>query len=159
MLSGLALGLLVSPARPGLLLALSVLLAVPVALALSVKVREWRHERKVFAARPPLRILEGSVKTIRTWEYGYGDCYHLWTALEFIGQAETPVCLFENLGSRTISGWARVFLATVPSRKRGLAPHYETPIAIEIREDTTFVEREPRKPPPEDPLRVNVPAD
>jgi hypothetical protein len=113
----------------------------------------------VFATRPPLRVLEGSAESVRTWQYGYGECYHLWTALHFVDHAEKPVCLFEKLGSRTISGWARLFVATVPSKKARLAPYYETPVALEIQDDTFFVERPPGKPPPAEPLRVNVPAD
>ena len=159
MLAGMVFGLRMPPARDGRAVVPLILIAALAATMLGGRLREWRYERRVSAARPPLRVLEGSTETIRTWQYGYGDCYHLWTALAFVGQSDEPVCLFEKLGSRTISGWARVFLASVPSRKRGLAPWYETPVALEIREDTAFVEREPRNPPPEEPLRVNVPAD
>ena len=156
--AAVALGLLTSEAREARALILPLLL-LPAAVLSWVRFRDWHHETKVLAMRPALRVLEGSVETIRTWQYSYGECYELWTALRFAGEAREEICLFQELGSHTITGWARLFLATVPTRKRGLAPWYETPVALEIADDTTFVFREPGKAPPVEPLRVNVPAD
>jgi hypothetical protein len=156
---GIALGLLSAPVHGSFGYVLLVTVALLPAPMFWVWLRDWRHEQRIFATRPPLRVLEGAAETIRTWQYGYGECYYLWADLKFVGQSHQPVCLFEKLGTRTLSGWARLFLATVPCRKGGLAPYYETPVAIEVRQDTEFVERQPARPPPDEPLRVNVPAD
>jgi hypothetical protein len=157
--AGVALGLLTSQTRASRDLVLVALLLVPAALLGWAWFRDWRHETKVLAVRPALRVVEGRAETVRTWQYGYGECYYLHAALRFDGPVKEEVCLFEKLGCHVITGWARVFLVTVPTRRRGLAPWYETPVALELGEDTAFLAREPGKPPPVEPLRVNVPAD
>lgn len=133
-----------------------------------VRLKEILHQRSVFATRPMIRKIEGQVETHRTWEYGYGDMYHLWSSLNFTSSkdvdsnrgnhdAET-VNLFEKLGNNVISGWVRVYVVTVPTLKRRLAPFYDELVAIETSEQTS-VQMEPSKSPPTEPLRCNVPAD
>jgi hypothetical protein len=126
-------------------------LLVPMLAALVVQHRKWRRGRAAVAATAPVRILEGDVETVRSWWFGYGECYYLWAALKFVGRAEDPIQVFTVLGSRTITGWARVYLIRVDDRERA--------VAIELGAETAFVEREPGRRPPEEPLRVDVAAD
>lgn len=160
LVGGIALGMLVP--RPGerqkLAFALIATLFAALALMTWIWVRDLLHEAAVLRSRPALRVVEGIATTVRTWQYGYGDCYQLWAALEF-ADSDQSVDLHMKLGSYVISGWARVYIATIPSRKLGLAPHFEAPIALELGDDSELVQREPGKPPPEEPLRVDVPAD
>ena len=128
-----------------------VLVLVPMLAALVVQLRRSRRGRAAVAATPPVRILEGDVETVRSWWLGYGEGYYLWAALKVLGRAEEPIQLFTNLGSYTITGWARVYLIRVDERERA--------VAIELGAETAFVEREPGRRPPEEPLRVDVPAD
>ena len=128
-----------------------ILLLVPMLAVPDVLLRKWRRGRAAVAATAPVRILEGDVETVRSWWFGYGECYYLWAALKFAGRAEEPIQVFEVLGSRTITGWARVYLIRVDDRERA--------VAIELGAETAFVEREPGRRPPEEPLRVDVPAD
>ncbi len=69
-------------------------------------------------------------------------------------QGEIPRSLLERL--RQTSGapranWMGFLVIRVDNLDRA--------VAIELGAETTFVEREPRRPPPEEPLRVDVPAD
>jgi len=127
------------------------LLLAPMLGALVAELRKARHGRAAVAAATPVRILEGPVETVRSWWFGYGECYSLWAALKFVGRAEEPIQLFSNLGSYTITGWARVYLVRVSDCERA--------VAIDLGAETAFVEREPGLRPPEEPLRVGVPAD
>jgi hypothetical protein len=148
LLAGVWLGLTTPPSHADWAF---VLLLAPMLAALVVQLRKIRRGRAAVAATAPVRILEGEVETVRSWWFGYGECYYLWAALKFLDRAEEPIQLFSNLGSRTISGWARVYLIGVDGRERA--------VAIELGPETAFVEREPRLRPPEEPLRVDVPAD
>jgi hypothetical protein len=144
---GVCLGLGTSPAHPKWAFAF---LLVPVA-ALVVQLRRWRRGRAAVAADAPVRILEGSVETVRSWWFGYGETYYLWAALKLVGRADEPLQLFTKLGSRTITGWARIYVVRVQDVDRA--------VAVEIGEQTSLLEREPARSPPNEPYLVNVPAD
>ena len=145
---GAWLGLTTSPSRADRAF---LLLLVPMLAALVIQLRKWRRGRAAVASTAPVRIQEGDVETVRSWWFGYGECYYLWASLKFLSRAEEPIQLFTNLGSYTITGWARVYVIRVDNLDRA--------VAIELGAETAFVEREPGRRPPEEPLRVDVPAD
>lgn len=147
LLAGLWLGLGASPSRPAWTVAL---LLVPMA-ALAVYLRRWRRARSAVAADTAVRILEGPVETVRSWWFGYGEIYYLWAALKLVGRADEPVQLFTTLGSRTITGWARIYVVRVHDLDRA--------VAVEIGEQTSLLEREPARSPPDEPYLVGAPAD
>jgi hypothetical protein len=147
LLAGVWLGLGASPSRPNWAFSL---LLVPMA-ALVVQLRRWRRGRSAVAADAPVRILEGPVETVRSWWFGYGETYYLWAALKLVDRADEPLQLFTTLGSRTITGWARIYIVRVQDLDRA--------VAIELGEQTSLLEREPARSPPHEPYLVNVPAD
>ena len=103
------------------------------------------------AADAPVRILEGHVQTVRSWSFGYGDCYHLWAALKLVDRPDAPLQLFSTLGSLTITGWARIYVVRVQNLDRV--------VAVELGGETSLLEREPARSPPSEPYGVGIPAD
>src|SRR5262245_60576418 len=85
-LVGLTLGMS-SGSRPASAIVPAVALAVVLGwLALS-RARWLLHCRRVFRARGRVRTIHGEARTVRSWNYGYGETYHL--AVDILVAGET----------------------------------------------------------------------
>jgi hypothetical protein len=127
-----------------------VLLLIPPLSALVIALRRWRRGQAAVPTVAPVQVLEGQVETVRSWWFGYGEIYYLWAAFKLADHAE-PIEVFTILGSVTVTGWARIYVVRVKELARA--------VAVEVDEATSVVERQPGRPPPEEPLLINVPAD
>lgn len=76
-------------------------------------------------------------------------------------QVSEVVTAFEKLGKHVVTGWLRAYVVTVPSRQRRVSPWFEELVALETSDASPvgIQEIEPADPPPNEPLRVDVPAD
>ena len=121
-------------------------------------------------APPALRAVHGQVFTRRTWNYSYGDVYELWSqilvvpagveSLDLEEAAHGWLDLFGKLGERVLRGVATVYVVRFPTVRRGLAPHVDAVVAIEVAEgEARLEERPPAFPPPPEPFLSGQAAD
>lgn len=111
------------------------------------------NERRVLRRGPRVRVIEGTVQTERTrvpvktkwldrdtgdWvETSEGDRVEVLFHLTGMPGQTTPTTLvIPKLEDHLISGWARIFLVTVPTRE-SYSPSYKTVVAVEVGPDTS----------------------
>jgi hypothetical protein len=129
--------------------------AAPILTMNRRQVRTRNHARQVWSERGRVRVVEGEVRTRRSWSFTYGEVYRLIAEVHLGAEVhQVP-----ELGEHLLSGPVRVFLLIIPSLEPPLAPACEKVVAIELHTGALVGLRPPTIAPPDEPYRARAPAD